>query len=545
MVAGVVPLIELMPPAEFRAHGIPEQLHQLHAVFGVIAVRTPDILFEIGPDLRIEEIRGARRQINEGAGQIFLNQILDLRVGFRCKHPVRQTRSQARQHVVADPRFGIAHLRFGKRPEQVPPGDDLPDAGLNAAKIFDTRRLDCLEHKPRDKVELHREPRQTVQRKAMDKPGEREEGVDLFHVAVDEDVLPRDQDLVKHQDRIVLIQAAGERIIKGTAGHGGHVFVRLPADQFDAFGVHRHDEDEGEFFVLDGDRPIVGNEVHVRERASRRHDLGAGDDDSRVGLFFHVHEDVAHFFDRPVPVDRRVDDGVVPEDEPLLRLLVPPPGVFLIRRIKVAVGPQRPHKGSLIVRRPPEPAVDDALQLGDRVASFDQIFRTFGGAEIRMRPAAASGVGRHRPFPGFRSAPLFIFFMQLMDAVIPAGEHASRIPVRGVGSNVLDAFPIDVHLTPVPQAFQVFFPGKRTGHTFLFYGHFESLTPFVISELPIACFRFQPFPAPTLPSCVFFLRKTPAPKPAAFPFSLKQALSPPPLILRHQESYQISNNMST
>ena len=45
--------------------------------------------------------------------------------------------------------------------------------------------------------------------------------VDLVDVAVDEDVLPRDEHLVEDEDRVVLVQPAGQRVVERAAHHRG------------------------------------------------------------------------------------------------------------------------------------------------------------------------------------------------------------------------------------------------------------------------------------------------------------------------------------
>jgi len=74
----------------------------------------------------------------------------------------------------------------------------------------------------------------------------------------------------------------------------------------------------------------VGDEVVVRESGPGGDDLGAADDDAFVALLSDVHEHVTDFLGRPAPVDRRVDDRVVPVQDPFLSFAVPPPGVLLV-----------------------------------------------------------------------------------------------------------------------------------------------------------------------------------------------------------------------
>ena len=59
------------------------------------------------------------------------------------------------------------------------------------------------------------------------------------------------------------------------------------------------------------------------DRGRGRDHLGTRDDDAAVGLLLHRDKDVLYLLGRLVPVDRRIDDGVVHERHRFLRPLVP------------------------------------------------------------------------------------------------------------------------------------------------------------------------------------------------------------------------------
>jgi hypothetical protein len=117
----------------------------------------------------------------------------------------------------------------------------------------------------------------------------------------------------------------------------------------------------------------------VSARAGRHH-LGAADDQPVVGLLLDVHEDVFHLVERLVAVDRRVDDGVVPVQDLLLRLAVPAPRVVLERLVEVGVGAERAEERGLVVGAAAHPAVGHPRPLGDRVAVGDEVLDAVRGA---------------------------------------------------------------------------------------------------------------------------------------------------------------------
>ena len=133
---------------------------------------------------------------------------------------------------------------------------------------------------------------------------------------VDEHVLPGHEHVVHDEDRVVLVEPAGQRVVERAAHHRGALLVGHAADQLHARRVGRHDEDHGEVLVLHRDQPVVRDERVVRQRRAGGDDLGAADEDAGVGLLGHAHVDVgraARRAGRHVAVHRRMDDRVVDE----------------------------------------------------------------------------------------------------------------------------------------------------------------------------------------------------------------------------------------
>src|SRR5439155_5279855 len=87
--ARVVALVQLVPPAELGPHGVPEELHQLDALDGAGAVGAAQVLVEVGAQRRRPEVGGVRVQIDEGAPEDALGQLLDAGIRDRREDAVR------------------------------------------------------------------------------------------------------------------------------------------------------------------------------------------------------------------------------------------------------------------------------------------------------------------------------------------------------------------------------------------------------------------------------------------------------------------------
>ena len=333
--AAIIDLVELVATTEFRSYRVPQELHQLDPLLRLVAVRAAEIAVEIGADLGVLEVHGVAVEIDQARGHRLLDQVLDLGIGHGGDDLIGAARIHVGQHIVADPRLGVAHHGVGEAPEQVPPGDHLADIGLDTAIVLGARGLHRLEEKAGDEVELDREPRAAMDDEARQEAGAREEVVGLVEIAIDEDVLPGDEHLVHDEHSVVLVETRGERIVEGAAHHRRRHLVGGAADELHSRRIGRQHEDDGEILVLDRDQPVMGDEGIVGEHRSGGDHLGAGDDEPGVGLLFHMGADVGHLVGRPVAVDRRVDDGVVDEGHALLAVAVPALGIVLVGVIEI------------------------------------------------------------------------------------------------------------------------------------------------------------------------------------------------------------------
>ena len=64
-----------------------------------------------------------------------------------------------------------------------------------------------------------------MQHGAGEEAGLREEIVGGIDIAIDKDILPRDESVLQHKDGVVFIEAAGEGIVKRGAHHRGRVLI--------------------------------------------------------------------------------------------------------------------------------------------------------------------------------------------------------------------------------------------------------------------------------------------------------------------------------
>ncbi len=236
----------------------------------------------------------------------FLDDVFHLGVGHRRHHAVGLQRGGIRQVGAVFPFCGFGTHRVAQRPEQVAPGHHFAQIGLHAAELQHAGAREALLQQRGDKVHLHRQAHAGLQR---EQPGETALGAPAaaaVEIAVDQHVFPRDQYMIHDQDRVVLVEAAGERVVERRSGGAGHQLVGGARNQLHPFGVHRRHEHQREVRVIAHYlRRTEADEVVVGQRRVGGHHFGTADDDAGVGLFLHLNVDVLHLVDRLVAVDRR------------------------------------------------------------------------------------------------------------------------------------------------------------------------------------------------------------------------------------------------
>ena len=249
----------------------------------------------------------------------------------------------------------------------MPPDHQLADVALHLPELVGAVDLHGLHQQAADEVELDRQPGGAVHGEPRHEAGVVEEGVRLVQVAVDEDVLPRDQCLVEHDDRVVLVHPARQGIVERAGGPGRGHLVRGTAEQLHPGDVHRRHEHHAETLLLDPE-PVVGDEVEVGQRGPGGHHLRPAHHQARVGLPIHVHVHVGNLLRAQLAVHWRVHERVVDVQHALLALPVPAAGVVAERDVEVGLGAQGREERRLVVGRAAEPAVAAPLPGRDGVA---------------------------------------------------------------------------------------------------------------------------------------------------------------------------------
>ncbi len=185
---------------------------------------------------------------------------------------------------------------------------------------------------------------------------------------------------------------------------------------------------------------MVGDEGVVGQHRTGGDHLGAGDDETGVGLLLDVTADITDFVRWSVAIDRGMDDRVIDERHALLAEFVPALCVALIRIVEIRIGAKGAEKRRLVVRRAAHPAVGHARPFGDSVAAGDEILHGLWRLEESMRHPAIAGVGRQQQ--------LFLSLV-VVQGIEQARHHPRGIAEGGVGRDILDAFSVDEHLAAV------------------------------------------------------------------------------------------------
>ena len=128
---------------------------------------------------------------------------------------------------------------------------------------------------PAMKSSFTAKPRAALHGEAVDEARARIELLQALDVAMDEHVLPGDEGVVEHEDGVVLVEAAGQRIVPRRSGRGGRQLVGGPADELDAGRVHGCHEHHHHARIVDFLAHVLAEEVVVRQGRVGGDDLGA------------------------------------------------------------------------------------------------------------------------------------------------------------------------------------------------------------------------------------------------------------------------------
>src|ERR1700727_4106134 len=111
------------------------------------------------------------------------------------------------------------------------PGDDLVKQNLVPLCLVAAGAAQRLRQQPGNEIELDRKARAALEHGPEDEAGPHEEVQHAGGIAIDEDVLPRDKNLVQNEDRIVLIEARRQRIVERRTVAPGRTLVRRATQQ--------------------------------------------------------------------------------------------------------------------------------------------------------------------------------------------------------------------------------------------------------------------------------------------------------------------------
>ncbi len=190
----------------------------------------------------------------------------------------------------------------------------------------------------------------------------------------------------------------------------------------------------------------------MRERRRGRDHLGAGDIDAGVGLLLDGDEHVLDLIGGALAVDRRVDDGVIHEQDVFLRTPVPALGVLGELSVELVIGAERVHQRRLVVGRAPHPAVGHPCPGRDGVTLRYHVLARARGAEEFVGVAARPGVGRRSQH---------VFGLRIVQGIVEPCDRARGIAERRVRGDVVNTLAVDIDLAPILEAREIFRARER------------------------------------------------------------------------------------
>ena len=149
---------------------------------------------------------------------------------------------------------------------------------------------------------------------------------------------------------------------------------------------------------------------------------------------------------------------MVDEGHALLAVLVPAPGVVLVRLVEFGVGAERAQERRLVVGRAAHPAIGELRPFGDGVAPGDHLLERLRRLEERVGHAAVAGLGRQQDL---------VLALGIVERVVQPRHHPGGVAERLVLGDVLDALAVDVDLAAVGQRREVVGAGLRRGNLHL------------------------------------------------------------------------------
>ena len=226
------------------------------------------------------------------------------------------------------------------------------------------------------------------------------------------------------------------------------LLVRRPAQQLRARRIHRRDEDQREILglsCLQSRCAVLSNESGVGQCGARCEHLRAADDRASIRLANHMQKDVTNLMHRLVAIHGRIDEHVIQKQGLRCEAPIPLPGILFEWSVKLGVRSKCCHERCFVIRSAAHESVCQARPHGNRITRSEQFAGRVARGKETMR-ANAESIDSGQRFA--RLGPV--------QGIVQAGNRSRGITEPRIGRDVFDALAVEIHVTRVPQACQVF-----------------------------------------------------------------------------------------
>ena len=186
----------------------------------------------------------------------------------------------------------------------MPPGKDLAERSLNAAECVGAVGRNRFCEQSGHHFQLHRQPGGGLQREPIHESRFGIECVHFFGIPVNQQIFPRDKNIVENHHRIVFIETAGEWMVERAVRI--HL-VRRPANRLapgESIGAINTMAKSLALSLSSVTALFWATKVALVKADPGGQHLRAGYHDAVIPLFDHVYEDVFYFVHRPIAIHR-------------------------------------------------------------------------------------------------------------------------------------------------------------------------------------------------------------------------------------------------
>ena len=130
------------------------------------------------------------------------------------------------------------------------------------------------------------------------------------------------------------------------------------------------------------------------------------------------------------------------------------PGLGVVGELAVErrIGAERIHQRRLVVGRAAHPAVGHARPVRDGVALADHVLARARDAEKFVGETAGAGIGR---------TGQHVLGLGVVQRIVEPRDRARGVAERRMHGDIVDPLAVDIDLTTIAQAFEVFLAGER------------------------------------------------------------------------------------